>query len=246
MTRKTLLMMAVLTALGAGSAIAATTPDTAGKRAERIKLDANGDGFIDRAEAAAHPRLAAMFDELDKNKDGKLSADERPQRDGRWGHKGHRGHDGHAGMRGPDFTRGNLDTDKDGRISRAEAAADEKFAGRFDAMDLNKDGFVDRADHEARAKQRHDQWFAAADTDKDGKLSRAEFDAAHGKRRDEARQRMQAGAAERFAAMDSNKDGKISRDEAKGSPRLAERFEQLDANKDGFLGKEELQKRMQR
>ena len=33
MTRKTLLMMAVLTALGAGSAIAATTPDTTGQGA---------------------------------------------------------------------------------------------------------------------------------------------------------------------------------------------------------------------
>lgn len=244
MTRKTLLMMAVLTALGAGSAIAATTPDTAGKRTERVKLDTNGDGFIDRTEAAAHPRLAEMFDELDKNKDGKLSADERPQRDGRWGRKDH---GGHAGMRGHGFAHSKLDTDKDGRISRAEAAADEKFASRFDALDLNKDGFVDRADHEARSKQRRAEWFAAADTDKDGKLSRAEFDTADSKRRAEFGQRLQARGAERFAAMDSNKDGKLSRDEAKGSPRLAERFDQLDTDKDGFLSKEELQpRRMQR
>jgi hypothetical protein len=43
-------------------------------------------------------------------------------------------------------------------------------------MDANKDGFVDRADHQLRSKQRTDAWFAKADSDKDGKLSRAEVD----------------------------------------------------------------------
>ncbi|MET0755879.1 MAG: hypothetical protein ABWY31_07175, partial [Pseudoxanthomonas sp.] len=75
--------------------------------------------------------------------------------------------------------------DKDGRISRAEAAAGEgKLSSRFDQMDANKDGFIDRADHEARSKQRTDAWFASADADKDGKLSRAEVDAAKSKRGD--------------------------------------------------------------
>jgi hypothetical protein len=250
-TRKTLLMMAVLTALAAGSAMAATTPDTAvqgaaGHRADRIKLDTNGDGAIDRAEAAARPRLAQKFDELDKNKDGRLTADERPQRDGRWGGKGHGGHAGMRGHGGHGAMLGKLDSDKDGRISRTEAAANEKFVARFDAMDLNKDGFVDRADHEARAKQHRTEWFAAADTDKDGKLTRAEFDAADSKRREQFQQRMQAKAAERFAGADGNKDGRISRDEAKTHPRLAERFDRLDTDKDSFLRQDELRsKRMQ-
>ncbi len=237
MTRKTLLMMAVLAALGAGAAVAATPPDTAGKRTERLVLDKNGDGFIDRAEAAAHPRLAGKFDELDKNKDGKLSADERPQRAGKWGRKGH---GPQAGLHGRGFGHGKLDADRDGRISRAEAAADARFAARFDQADANKDGFVDRADREAHAKQRRDQWFAAADADRDGKLTHAEIDAADGKRRAEFQQRMQARADERFAGVDADKDGRISREEARAHPRLGERFDQLDANKDGFLGKDEL------
>jgi Ca2+-binding EF-hand superfamily protein len=171
MTRKTLLMLAVLTALSAGTAFAATAPASDSQHAPRARLDANGDGNIDRSEAAQHPRLAGKFDELDKNKDGKLAKEEMPRRHGRgFGKNGH----GQHGM----MTR--LDTDKDGRVSRAESAAGEaKLASHFDKMDVNKDGFIDRADHEARAKQRTDEWFAKADTDKDGKLSRAEVDASH-------------------------------------------------------------------
>jgi len=94
------------------------------------KIDANGDGVITKAEAAAFPRLAARFDELDKNKDGKLSGDERPMRSGN----------------GPGRMAA-LDADKDGRISRAEAKADaDGLATRFDQLDKNKDGYLDRTE----------------------------------------------------------------------------------------------------
>ena len=48
------------------------------KTAERFKhADANGDGAISRAEAEKHaPRLAKKFDQIDLNKDGKLTPDE--------------------------------------------------------------------------------------------------------------------------------------------------------------------------
>ena len=75
MNRKTLLFVAVLAALGAGSALAATQAGGAHKPA-RTSLDANHDGVIDKAEAAAHPRLAERFADLDKNGDGKLSAED--------------------------------------------------------------------------------------------------------------------------------------------------------------------------
>lgn len=182
MIRNSLLVVAVLAALSAGTAFAA--PQSSGDPTPPpARLDKNGDGFIDRSEAAASPWLAERFDELDKNKDGKLSADERPQ-PGKRGDRGLRGPHGSQGPRdGGPMQR--LDTDKDGRISRAEAAKDPKFAERFAEMDVNKDGYVDRADFEARAKQRSDEMFTAADTDKDGKLSRAEFDAMHAKRMQE-------------------------------------------------------------
>lgn len=177
MTRKTLLTLAVLTALSAGTAFAATQADTTVAKPARVSLDSNSDGSIDRAEAAKSPRLLERFDTIDTNKDGKLSKEEMPRR----GEHGDRKHGGHG--HGPRDAMAKLDADKDGRISRAESvAAEDRFATRFDEMDVNKDGYVDRADHEIRSKQRRDEWFASADTDKDGKLSRAEFDAAKAKR----------------------------------------------------------------
>lgn len=173
--RNPLILLAMLFATTVTGVALAADPATPADK--RVRLDANGDGVIDRQEAAASPRLAARFDELDKNKDGKLSGDELPQ----WRH-GSRGHGGgsegrhgsrHGGGRGGLLAA--MDTDKDGRVSAAE------YRAYFDKLDVNKDGYIDRADREARAKQRYDAWFAAADTDKDGKLSKAELEAARAK-----------------------------------------------------------------
>lgn len=166
MMRKTLIAFSIVAALGAGTAFAATQDATT---TPPKKLDVNGDGKIDRQEAAASPWLAKQFDTLDKNKDGVLSRDELPRgpHGGRHG-PGGRGHDRIA----------KLDTNKDGRISAEEAKADPKFAEHFAKMDINKDGFVDKADRELGMKQRRDAFFDKADTNKDGQLSKAEFDAA--------------------------------------------------------------------
>lgn len=170
MKQMKLLAIAVAVALASAAAYAqTTTPATAGKA--RIQLDANKDGVVDRVEAAKLPKLAEKFDQLDKNKDGKLSADERPPIGG-MRHRGGMGkHDAmHRGMMA-------ADTDKDGRISRAEAQAAQARSGdRFDRMDFNKDGYVDRADMQARVAQRRGECFAKADSDGNGQLSRAEFD----------------------------------------------------------------------
>ena len=177
MQHKSLLFVAVLAGLGGAVALAAaqTAAPAQATLAKRASLDANGDGSIDKAEAAKSPRLAARFDALDADKDGKLDAGERPQRGGKHHRRGDHG--------------SKLDADKDGRISQAEAA-NSPMAARFAEMDANKDGYVDQADRQQRMKQHRDAWFAQADADKDGMLSRAEFDAAkpaHGSRREAKR-----------------------------------------------------------
>ena len=165
----TLLAVAVTVALASAATFAQTASITTAA-APRTAIDANQDGVIDRAEAAKAPRLAARFDQLDQNKDGRLSADERP----------HRGMHHRGGKRGAHARMQRADTDRDGRISRAEAqAAQAKHAGRFDELDVNKDGYLDRADRQARMAQRRGECFAKADTDKNGQLSRAEFENAH-------------------------------------------------------------------
>lgn len=174
-----LLAAALATAL-AGVAIAA--PQTADNAAQpRVALDANRDGAIDRAEAAQRPRLAERFDTLDANKDGRLDRSERPHRAGR---------DGKRGMT-------KIDTDRDGRISRAEAAAHPKFAARFDTLDANKDGVLDAGE---RPRHRGKGDRPKLDVDGDGRITQAEA-ASHPRLK------------ERFATIDANRDGALSREE---------------------------------
>lgn len=108
---------------------------------ERLKAaDTNADGLISRAEAAALPRLAEHFDEIDANRDGQVSFEEL-----RAFHAAHRGEHRKAAMK-------RMDTDGDGKLSRAEALA--AAAARFDAADANKDGFLTPEEMKA-ARQAH-------------------------------------------------------------------------------------------
>lgn len=106
---------------------------------ERPNIDANNDGTITRDEFLAPP--TARFAELDKNRDGRLTGDEKPQR-GMFGHhrRGHRG-DG-EGRRGADANR-------DGVITQAEHRA--HGAATFERMDRNHDGQLTEADRPSRS-----------------------------------------------------------------------------------------------
>ncbi|WP_167285005.1 EF-hand domain-containing protein [Marilutibacter alkalisoli] len=210
MNRPTLITAVVLAALAAGTTVAAAqdAPTGKGERGLHImKLDANGDGAIDRAEAAGSPRLAERFDTLDSNGDGRLTRNELPGHKGK-GHRGHRG--GHGGI---DRIIA-LDADGDGRISKVEAAGSRHLAERFDDIDGNRDGYIVRSElrahHEkmrdefkVRMDERQKQKFDAADTNNDGRLSRAEVEAG------------MPHLAKAFNFLDENRDGHLSREEAK-------------------------------
>ncbi|MFC0677343.1 hypothetical protein ACFFGH_05685 [Lysobacter korlensis] len=185
-----------------------------GNATDKRRVDTNGDGVVEHAEAAAHPRLAAAFDRLDRNRDGRLGADERPMR-GKHGRRG--GHDGLA----------RLDADRDGRISRAE------FDQTASARDAGKSG-----------KSSHRLDFAAADANRDGHLVRAEVRAYRERMRPQHEAERRARFDARFAAADLNRDGRLNRIEVdEAMPRLSQRFEWLDENRDGFLGRTEVQPR---
>ena len=94
------------------------------------------------------------------------------------------------------------DTNADGLISRAEAAALPRLAEHFDAIDANRDGQVSADElRAARAAHRggNGGMFKRADANNDGRVSQQEF---------------LARAAERFQRMDANGDGFVTQEEA--------------------------------
>ena len=161
-----------------------------GRGGDRMaQLDANQDGAIDRSEAAKAPKLLEHFDRMDANKDGRISAEERPQR----GRHGGRGGDRMA----------QLDANQDGAIDRSEAAKAPKLLEHFDRMDANKDGRIsteERPQHGRHGGMGGKGGRAKLDTDGDQRVSRQE-----------AAQRPQL--TEKFAVIDGNSDGYLSRDE---------------------------------
>jgi hypothetical protein len=118
---------------------AQTPVPAAGTPARHAKIDTNGDGVIDRSEAAANPKFAEHFDRLDANKDGRITTDERPKHHGKGG-----------GQRGERMAQ--LDTNKDGRFSRDELAGKERALQNFAAIDANNDGFLTREEMAAHHK----------------------------------------------------------------------------------------------
>ena len=207
MTRSALTSLAAALGIAVAGLAMASPPSDSSRSSSHgpmQKLDLDNDGMIDRSEAAAHPRLAARFDQLDKNGDGRLDATERPQWQAKHGRRGERGHGGM--MRAIQ-----LDTDGDGRISKLEASQ-SPLAAHFDAIDRNRDGYLvgselragaeqRRSEHMAKRREARDARFAAADANGDGKLSRAEAEA----------HMPHMGKA--FAFLDEDRDGFLTRAE---------------------------------
>lgn len=99
-----------------------------GHRGERLKAaDTNGDGMISRQEAAALPMIARNFDAIDANRDNQVTVEElrafhKAQRAEHWKH---------------------LDSDGDGKVSKAEAQANApRLFAHFAEIDANGDGFI--------------------------------------------------------------------------------------------------------
>ena len=186
-----ILALAIAAALASTFAVAQTaTPATGVKAAQRI--DANGDGVIDRAEAAKAPRLAAKFDQLDTDKDGRISRTE--------------ANAGNAGFAAR-FTE--MDANKDGYLDRSdrELRMTRERAAFFAGADANRDGRLSRdefaVEQGARGAERRAQFAQRAEAA--GKTPRARPVPT------EAEQLQRAGKA--FDRMDANKDGTLTRAE---------------------------------
>ena len=125
---KTLLIIA---SLGLLPAAALAQPSEKGMLARLGEADADHDGTITRAEFKAY--RAALFDRLDRNKDGVLTAEDRP----RLASKRH----------GQPSMIERYDANKDGKVDRAEFV--DGPTPLFDKIDSNGDGVISKAELEA-------------------------------------------------------------------------------------------------
>lgn len=111
-----------------------------------------------------------------------------------------------------------LDTNKDGLVSREEAKAHEHLAAHFDVVDLNHDGNIDAGEF----RQHHASMMG-------GKMMGAD------------KSQMRSKGRQRWQSTDRNSDGKLDLAEAQvGMPKLAEHFSKVDVNNDGYVTREEM------
>jgi len=194
------------------------------------RFDKNNDGVLTKDECP--PGLAKIFDRFDINHDGKLDKQEIEKL-----HQAMRQRFGDNNKKpaptpnkNPNNNPNNnpqidrvveklleqMDTNKDGKISKAEAKG--KLAEFFDQLDTNKDGYLDKEELRRAATR-----FLANQGGKGGGLGAA----------------LQRRGPE-FDDLDKNADGRLTREELKGTP-FAEHFDEIDTNKDGKIDPKEFQ-----
>jgi Ca2+-binding EF-hand superfamily protein len=174
--------------------------------------DTNKDGVIDQTEFQAS--RDTWFADLDTNKDGFVTTDELKafgeKMHAQWQQK-HADASGDQTQTPPDASRGDrmaqhilarVDTDKDGKISKAEF--DTESTALFKRLDKNSDGKIASDEVPARHWGGKGQQFGMMDSDKDGKVTKAEFTAAEDKM---------------FQKLDANGDGVITSDEMQAAHR---------------------------
>jgi Ca2+-binding EF-hand superfamily protein len=127
--------------------------------------------------------------------------------------------------------------------ANTKAGVDAQVRASFARLDVNKDGFVDRAEadraqsaavtaRQTRFRQTRATQFAQLDTNKDGSISRQEFESVG------APQGPAAGKNAWMELNDIDRNGRVALAEAVA--KATNNFDRLDSNKDGTITAAEL------
>jgi hypothetical protein len=133
---------ALLLVLASASASAPAAPRLA---EQWRRADVESRGFLTRTEAARVPRLAAQFDVIDRDADGRITADEV-----RTWRKASAAARRTAKPGAVKSFLDRADTDGDGLLSYAETLARlPRMAGKFPRMDLDASGWLSQEEIDA-------------------------------------------------------------------------------------------------
>jgi Ca2+-binding EF-hand superfamily protein len=172
----------------------------------------------DQPRADVPTRIAKMFNQLDLNRDGFITADELATSRAKFDER-----QAASAPKRAEKAFDRLDTNHDGQITQAELAA------RSTA----------RKSSTGKHRAAGSSLLARADSNKDGMVTRAEYEAAAASGKIKSRHANMRGSAlaRLFDSADANKDGKLSLDEAQKA--ALQQFDSADVNHDGVLSPEE-------
>lgn len=153
-------ILAIAAALACGASFAADNKERKGFN----DMDKNADGKLTRAEAAGNKELLDKWKEIDTNNDGVLSRaeylkamaaqDVNTVRNKVTGNDKDRKSTTTAKNERENKGFNEMDKNKDGKLSRAEAAGNKDLIARWKEADADNDGYVTRAEYlKVMAKQ---------------------------------------------------------------------------------------------
>jgi len=107
---------------------------------------------------------------------------------------------------------------------------------KFNNVDTDKNGSISKAEFDAYYAMHNAKHFREIDANNDGQLTPDEM---RGNNKQVSRNNGTTHLDQRFLAADANQDGGLNHEEAKNMPMLLQYFKEVDADKNGQVTRQE-------